>query len=183
VRAVFCGASGTGKTTLMRHVVERTGLEVCPVGSRQVAEAMGYGSPYDVDADGKRDQFQRRLFAEKRDWELAHDSFVSDRSAFDNLVYATMHGVRMTVEEIEEYVEAMRYYTHVVYLPVSAFHNIGEDPYRVKEGGYHAMFDVVLRALFLEYGVTPHKVWRQALDARKQQVSGILKLSGKEEAR
>ena len=176
MRVAFAGASGTGKTTLMRHIVEKTGLEVCPVGSRQVAEAMGYGSPYDVDADGKRDQFQRRLFAEKRTWELGRESFVSDRSAFDNLVYATMHGVRMPVAELEEYVEAMRYYTHVIYLPVSAFHHVGDDPHRVREGGYHAMFDVILRALFSEHGVTPHKVWRQTLDARKLQVSGFLKL-------
>jgi predicted ATPase len=176
MRVVFAGASGTGKSTLMRHVVEQAGLEVCPVGSRQVAQAMGYGSPYDVDADGKRDQFQRRLFAEKRTWELAREDFVSDRSAFDNLVYATMHGVRMHKSEVDEYVDAMRHYTHVLYLPVASFHNVGDDSYRVVEGGYHAMFDVILRALFSEYSVPVHRVWRNGLDARKQQVSGILKL-------
>ena len=177
MRVAFAGASGTGKTTLMRHVVKMTGFDVCPVGSRGVAKSMGFENPYDVDAAGRRDEFQKRLFAEKRDWEASHEFFVTDRSAFDNLAYSTMHGARVTTDELLEYEGAMARYTHVLYLPITAFHDVGDDPHRVKELGYHVMFDMILRALFAErFSGIPSKVWRNGLEEREKQVRGILGL-------
>lgn len=49
MRLAFCGASGTGKTTLARMWSRLTGDELNPVGSRSVAAEMGFRSPYDVD--------------------------------------------------------------------------------------------------------------------------------------
>lgn len=49
MRIAFAGSSGTGKTTLARFVSETYGLPINPVGSRSVAQAMGFSSPYDVD--------------------------------------------------------------------------------------------------------------------------------------
>ena len=55
MRIAFCGASGTGKSTLAKWIVENAaelkldGIELNPVGSRSVAKAMGFSSPYDVD--------------------------------------------------------------------------------------------------------------------------------------
>jgi hypothetical protein len=49
LRAAFCGASGTGKTTLAKMVMEEFGLELTPIGSRSVAKELGFKSPYDVD--------------------------------------------------------------------------------------------------------------------------------------
>lgn len=151
IRVAFCGASGTGKSTLADSVINKYNFLLNPVGSRSVSRSMGFAAPYDVDAAGQRDEFQRKLFEQKRDWEKSHDSFVSDRASFDNLVYATMHGARMKLEEIGEYVDAMHRYTHVVYCPVASFHRLGDDPARVKEIGYHHMFDLLLRALLAEY--------------------------------
>lgn len=48
-KIAFCGAAGTGKTTLAKWVSEEFGLPINPVGSRSVATAMGFDSPYDVD--------------------------------------------------------------------------------------------------------------------------------------
>lgn len=49
LRIAFCGASGTGKTTLAKAIQQKYGLELNPVGSRSVSKAMGFDSPYDVD--------------------------------------------------------------------------------------------------------------------------------------
>lgn len=173
MRVGFCGASGTGKTRLMEHLVGKHGLPACPVGSRQVAKAMGFDNPYDVDRAGMRAAFQRRLFVEKRAWEEQNDEFASDRTAFDNLAYATMHGARMRLEEVGEYVDAMYRLTHVVYLPVVAFQRVGDDPARVQEAGYHHMFDMVLRALLAEYQI-PHLRLGGPVDKRQERLDAYL---------
>ena len=147
LRVGIIGASGTGKTRLATWIAERWRLPLCPVGSRQIAKQMGFNNPYDVDVAGMRPAFQRRLFLEKRAWERDHESFVSDRTCFDNLAYATQHGARMEMAEVAEYYEAMDRYTHVVYLPVSAFQELGTDPHRVRERGYHHMFDIIVQGL------------------------------------
>ena len=49
MKVAFCGASGTGKTTLMRLVCKYMDIPTNPVGSRSVSKAMGFKSPYDVD--------------------------------------------------------------------------------------------------------------------------------------
>src|SRR5271154_4068746 len=78
---------------MARFIADAFGLELNPVGSRSVAKAMGFASPYDVDVAGKRGEFQRRLLSEKISWELAHDSFVTDRTVLDNLTYTILHDV------------------------------------------------------------------------------------------
>ena len=48
-RLAFCGASGTGKSTLATRLAQELGLDLNPVGSRSTARAMGFDNPYDVD--------------------------------------------------------------------------------------------------------------------------------------
>jgi len=154
-RISFCGASGTGKSKLVDHLAAKLDLPVNPVGSRSVAKAMGFDNPYDVDKAGLRGAFQRRLVAEKRAWELENEAFVTDRTTFDNLTYTTMHGgtALLSEEDLAGYVEAMRRYTMVVYLPVHRFQNLGEDISRITNKAYHRVYDMVLRSLLREYRV------------------------------
>ena len=156
IRLGFAGASGTGKTTLAEWVVEELGLPLNPVGSRSVAKAMGYDNPYDVDAAGKRGEFQRRLITEKADWEAKHDSFVSDRTTLDNLVYTMLHEVyAVDAKFLVEVVAGLQRYTHIVFCPVDIFCNVSGDANRVGGGEhgstgdltYHCLFDTTIRAL------------------------------------
>src|SRR5450631_4116837 len=98
MRTAFAGSSGTGKSVLTTFIHEKYGYPINPVGSRSVAQAMGFASPYDVDKAGKRAEFQRRLFVEKCNWEDAHESFVTDRTHIDNLIYSSMHGCADTID-------------------------------------------------------------------------------------
>ena len=116
---------------------------------------MGFDNPYDVDRAGMRAAFQRRLFVEKRAWESNREAFLTDRSTFDNLAYLTMHGgaESLSHDDVDAYVEAMRRYTLVVYLPIRCFHHVGGDPARVASATYHQLYDVLLRALLKEFRV------------------------------
>lgn len=159
LRVAFIGASGTGKSTLAVHLSESHGLPLNPVGSRSVAKAMGFESPYDVDKVGRRAEFQRRLLTEKVEWEGARDSFVSDRTVVDNLVYTVLHDVRAVDEQMLDLVlAAMKRYTHIVYCPVKTFCNVAGDPSRVKDASYHLVYDVVATA-FVKRFFYPHSIF------------------------
>src|SRR5208282_6222485 len=144
----FCGASGTGKSTLAAFLAQEYGLEVNPVGSRSVSKAMGFDSPYDVDKAGKRAEFQRRLVREKRAWEDAAPAFTTDRTTLDNLAYTMFHDIGTIDEALyEEVVGGLQRYTHIIYCPVSVFCNTGNDPSRMHDMTYHRLYDTVIEAL------------------------------------
>lgn len=152
LRIAFSGASGTGKSTLAVAIADHYKIEINPVGSRSVSQAMGFASPYDVDKAGQRAVFQRRLLAEKVAWERVHDSFVVDRTTLDNLTYMIMHDSSALDEEmLSETLVGLARYTHVVYCPVDAFQNLDDDPARVKDKAYHAVCDGMVRGFLAKW--------------------------------
>lgn len=152
-RIAFLGASGTGKTTLAKWLANELEYEINPVGSRSVAKAMGFDSPYDVDEAGMRPAFQAKLRADKAAWEAERDEFITDRTPIDNLTYTTLHSVyAITDEVLTETAEQMKRYTMLVYCPSSAFLDTAGDPNRVEASAYHKVYDIVLQSYMAEYG-------------------------------
>ncbi len=146
MRIAIAGASGTGKTTLARAISEKYNLPINPVGARSVALEMGFAGPYEVDKAGKRVEFQKRLFEAKRDWELAHDSFVTDRSYFDNLTYCVLH-MATDLEEgsADRYLQAMDRYDRVFVLP-RFVHQKLDDGIRLASKQYQGFYEMILWA-------------------------------------
>lgn len=141
-------------------MAERYGLSVNPVGSRSVAEAMGFKSPYEVDAAGRRAEFQRRLLSEKVAWERDHEDFVVDRTTLDVLVYTMFHDIYAADEGLlAEVALGMKRYTHVFFCPVDVFCNPGGDAARVQDMTYHKLCDLTLRALMDHY--RPPAPWQK----------------------
>ena len=151
LRIAFAGASGTGKTTLVQKMNEGLRLPVCPVGSRSVSAAMGFASPYDVDAAGERATFQRRLLREKASWETSHQDFITDRTHFDNLAYTAMHApAALDMGFLTEVIQAAQAYTHVFFLPVevpSDFISTASNNARIDNLTYHMVYSTLLRGL------------------------------------
>lgn len=172
IRVAFTGASGTGKSTLAAYIAEKHNVPQNPVGSRSVSLSMGFASPYDVDAAGKRAEFQRRLLVEKCAWEANTESFVTDRTPLDNLLYTMLHDVSVVNEEMIAVVQrGLLRYTHVIYCPVEAFCHVGEDAARVKSMAYQEVYDAALVGLLDRYMEMPFRTIHQAnLELRKQMV-------------
>jgi predicted ATPase len=152
VRIAFAGASGTGKTTLTNILASALAIPVCPVGSRTVAAAMGFSSPYDVDTAGVRGEFQQRLLTEKAEWEAAHDSFITDRTHLDNLVYCALHSVYDVNDKYVDRVFARTCrYTDIIVTRMGDFQCVGDDPARVADRAYHQMYEHLLRGLVADF--------------------------------
>ena len=148
MRIAFCGASGTGKTTLVDPLMKTLGLEKNPIGSRSVAADMGFANPYDVDAAGRRVEFQTRLVTEKRAWEDAHDSFITDRTTVDNLAYSALHMVEAIDSDYLKFcLDGLARYTHIFFCPSRVFCNPAGDPARVQDLTYHRLYDIMLEGL------------------------------------
>lgn len=159
MRIAIAGASGTGKTTLARAISEKYNIPINPVGARSVALEMGFDNPYDVDKAGKRVEFQKRLFEAKRDWELAHEDFVTDRSYLDNLTYCALHMAEHLEEgAIETFSEAMARYNLVLMLQRETFQRL-DDGIRKTNIGYHQLYEHVLWSLVRSPWVRPRIRW------------------------
>jgi len=148
MRIAIYGSAGTGKTTLANMISESCRIPMNPVGSRSVAAAMGFASPYDVDAAGRRAEFQRRLVTEKVAWEAEHDDFVTDRTTLDNIAYTVMHDVHAIDQELlDAAIDGFCRYEYVIFCPMSAFWSIGDDPVRVVSRVYHRIYEAVVDGL------------------------------------
>lgn len=176
-RIALTGASGTGKSTLATNLAAHLKLPLNPVGSRSVAESMGFASPYDVDKAGMRGEFQHNLILQKIGWEFRHDEFVTDRTLIDNLAYTSLHDVASVSEELLfSCFSGMSRYTHIIHCPVDVFCNPGGDPQRVQDLSYHQVFDALLTGLLDRWLVRSDwkgRIVRMEIEGRKARIEAV----------
>lgn len=166
MRIAIYGAAGTGKTVLAQMISDAAGIPFNPVGSRSVAKAMGFESPYDVDAAGRRAEFQRRLVTEKVAWEAEHEAFVTDRTTLDNIAYTVIHDIHAIDRELlDAAVGGMLRYHYVLFCPMSAFWDTARDASRVHDRVYQELYETVVDALLGKYWVDV-RIEREDFDQR-----------------
>lgn len=157
MKIAFMGASGTGKSTLARYVSQRYQIPINPIGSRSVAASMGFENPYDVDRAGRREEFQLRLMREKLEWESHNRSFVTDRTALDQYIYAELENARTPERELEWMLHDIQAnlidaaYDLVFWTPVEYHQSLDGDPSRKVDADYHQHFEKLIKQS-LHYG-------------------------------
>ena len=182
LRIAFCGASGTGKTTLAKWLSTEYGFEFNPIGARHVASLLGFESPYDVDKAGRRSEFQSLLIDMKVSWESRRNSFVTDRTTLDNLTYTAIHKPEAVTDEvIGKTLEGLSRYTHIIHCPVSEFIKLDTDPCRMGDLDYQLEYDSRLLGLFQRYlpDQSPVTIRSNDREVRKHQLTEMLHLRRK----
>ena len=92
-----------------------------------------------------RPSFQGMLAVEKIEWETEHDVFITDRTSLDDLCYAGIHCMTVVTEAfIQRAIEHTLTYDVVFFCPAGVFIDIGQDKARVKDKGYHLVFEAML---------------------------------------
>lgn len=159
VRIAFSGASGTGKTTLAKKVAAALGLELQPSFAREVATDMGVASPYDVDALGRREEFQTKVMERLLAWQVGRHArgYVTDRTVWDAHTYTVAHAPRIVTQSLVMItracnglgIEEGKLYTRVVFCPMASFFKLGDDAARKSDHDYHTAYERLLLS-FLE---------------------------------
>jgi adenylate kinase family enzyme len=95
VRVGLTGPSSTGKTSIAREFAAQTGVPFLAVDTTTELRKFGYGShPALVSAGPAANrEFQLHLIRKRVELLDAHDSFITDRTPLDSLVYYCMEAM------------------------------------------------------------------------------------------
>jgi deoxyadenosine/deoxycytidine kinase len=118
----FCGAHGTGKTTLARITAEKFNLRMLERTMRDMWEKFGISDFEKLPGDVRKTfQYYAVLTQIEREEQADIGGFVTDRTVLDNLGYTVLSAeVTETEKKIYEALvkERLKNYTHLIYVPV-----------------------------------------------------------------
>ena len=113
-RIMICGASGTGKTTLAKHISELYGLEYVNTSASKLWDKYGFKSH----ADALKGSMLDKDLGFKYQWDILRArrrevqdlmAYITDRSFIDNLTYIMLQmGSQLCQDDIENLVEIAR---------------------------------------------------------------------------
>jgi hypothetical protein len=164
MKLAFCGAGGTGKTTLAKLIQERYLADhvLLPSASRTTFEVKGLTEELEkAMTPAALWDLQLEIFRAKMGLDADHEDFVADRSLLDHWAYCLVQARDgMTARQARDW-EAVtkqwmgRTYDHVVYCPIEEFWN-GEDPSGIRSAHYpyQVLIDSVIRSYLERWGWT-----------------------------
>ncbi len=155
----FCGAGGTGKTTVANLLHESCGVPLVPSSTRGVFRMLNLETEADqekLDAEGRKhlqrsiqDAYYRNL--------MGYPKGVSDRTPLDHWCYMLFYcGDYMSEEEVESFrkrtAEGLKRFEYVFYFPLVTYPT-HEDGMRKGGYGYRKAYDYLMRSAILDFGV------------------------------
>ena len=153
IRIAISGSAGIGKSTVCKQVSEHYNIPLIDKGAKyylknKTDQGLAFLEKNELQ------QFQETLVQYKiEEYEKCkNNSFISDRSLVDNLVYAMIHSNHNDNKWMDEYYNTcmnnLKYYTHVFQLGWNKF-EIVEDGIRRKNKYHQFVVDSSIRRLNL----------------------------------
>ncbi len=122
-----------------------------------------------------RPMFQARLAADKIAWEASAESFVTDRTPFDDAGYAFLHCPAIVTREfIARASRGLDRYDHLFFCPLHAGQWLEGDPAREGDPDYYVRLETAILGFFARDHHPFEIVTSPDLDARKRQVCAAI---------
>ena len=152
-KIMICGASGTGKTTLAKHMSELYEIPYVTTSAKAVWPKFGFKNHEDAIRQSAIDpkigyDYQVKIL-QNRAITLAGEAYVTDRSFIDNITYMLLSvGHAITTCETEDFIdicsEKMKGIDGVIYLKWGYDILLEDDGNRVKNPYYQVMVDRII---------------------------------------
>lgn len=109
MRIAFCGAQGTGKSTLVPLLSEQLGLPVLNKTTQEIMDEFGFKSQNDIlkDPAGAGVEFQRAMIKSRHDFFLEKNKsgiidYITDRTPLDSWAYYLVHNSYYASDDISD---------------------------------------------------------------------------------
>lgn len=160
----FCGAGGTGKTTVANLLHKEKQIPLVPSSTRGVFKMLGLESEAEqerLDGEGRKhlqksiqDAYYRNL--------QGFPKGVSDRSPIDHWCYMLYYcGDYMSEAEVAWYrdrtAEGLKRFQYIVYFPLVTYPT-HEDGMRKSGYGYRVAYDYLVQAALRDFGVAHYTI-------------------------
>jgi nicotinamide riboside kinase len=175
MKLAFVGSFSTGKTTMANLMARELDLPLLPEAARQVVEL---GFPLDQSATAETETL---IFLKSLHAELAHESFVADRSMLDVLAYADWVMEHQPHQRKEDHLwlaareiavlDLRSRYDHVFYLPVEF--PIVLDGLRPDDTAFQSEIDQRMLHLLKVHDVEHHTLTGSVEERRRQVLAAI----------
>lgn len=152
-RIVLIGASGVGKTSLLKKIKNNLALQIIDEQARIICRELGFKSIYEI----KDPNYFRQIVLKKQiEKEEKLNRFISDRSTIDCWV----HWVRWSYQSAKTF-ESEKYYkkafnqalkySHIIYIPI--MFKIKEDSFRWANIEYQNQIDRLVLNVLKDWGL------------------------------
>jgi nicotinamide riboside kinase len=187
VKIAFTGTSSTGKTTLVRSLMQLSEFRqrfptYLTADARKILEASGFHS-MDAMTRSQLRSFQLSYFRSKQELERGQDQFITDRSFVDVAAYWVQRDAFDAPMDQEQLVlpcsaEARKYDIHF-YFPHGLI-SFEQDGYRSNDLGFHERIDRQIQRFLVEWNLPYESICtanhQERVEAVLSRVKAILRL-------
>lgn len=158
MKIAFTGAGGTGKTTMAKYLAEKWDVPYVGSVSREVMKEMGVESEAAQESmtDGMLLELQLAIYERRKQVLAQHPSYITDRCALDNYVYALRRcGSALTEAQRAVWqqgaVEDLYAHDLVFYAPIGMFPT-KDDGTRVTDISHQFLMDTAMYGFLCKHG-------------------------------
>jgi len=181
MKIFFCGAHGSGKTTLCRYVADKYKLPILPEAARAVL------AEKELQLDSLRsnidlvNSYQQSVFARQIAEEAKHESFVSDRSLIDCVAYSAAHSQiaheLFADKALTDYVKRLTQDKSVIFFVRPSKATLKNDGVRetISWDGVVAI-DAMVKLLFNIFDIRYFQVNSDSMQERASMIDAVLSL-------
>jgi len=178
MKIAFTGSGGTGKTTMAKYLSEKWDVPYIGSVSREVMAEMNvlHEDAQESMTEGMLLELQHAIMQRRKDKIAGRTSYVTDRCALDNYVYALRRcGAAMTEEARQKWealaVEDLLSHDLVFYAPAGLF-RVEDDGTRTVSPSHQSLMDLAMYGFLCKHGFdrcaeTIHILSMPDLDRRK----------------